>query len=193
MAPATIAPAIAAAPPGPELVEAKAEPPPVSTDGELTDGQKQWLVTLEELGLRSAFDALPPERRVYMLGAFRLGYEPFFGKEFVKELRPKVSDTPPPPAMPPTVDEMLEKLPDGPQEWTQHVANDLVREFGTPKDHELWPAFHDLAMCVWRREIPTEVVLDALRESRNSQWENQGAGFNHALKKRGVTWGGSRP
>jgi hypothetical protein len=101
--------------------------------------------------------------------------------EACKLLRPPRAAPPPPASLP----ELLERLPGGPPAWVASGARWLAEAFGTPRDHELWPAFHRLLEAVWARRYPAGAVLEALGKAEAPGVKNRGAIFNVELRKRG--------
>jgi hypothetical protein len=68
------------------------------------------------------------------------------------------------------------------------AAERICRHFGQEEDRQLWPAFHALALAVWRGQFPPDAVLDALRQANKPGVRNPGALFNTALQRNGWKW-----
>jgi hypothetical protein len=153
-----------------------------TTDGTRTPGQMEFL---EAMGpeLRYGFSALSPGKQREILAPHAEKYDPQLLGIQSQEIRrvkvPKVRE------QATTFKEVLEALSEGDAAYASTFAEVLVHEFGTKKDAELWPAFHQLAKDVFERRVKPEDVLDSHRQAMSPEARNRGAVFRKALGNHG--------
>ncbi len=148
-----------------------------------TATQLEWLASLTE-AQRARFDELSPGRKREVIAphTHRLCTDPAHATEAARSLAPRPRSATVR-AMPETLEGMWGTLPGAPATWPPRVAEMMRRHFGTAEDERLWPAFHALALAVWRGEFSPDGVLDALRQANKPGVRNRGALFNHALQR----------
>ncbi len=155
-------------------------PPPAPTAG-----GSEYLASLTP-GERARFDGLSAAKRAEHLGVHALGYDRVMAAHYRGQLAPPPSAAAAPP--PATLAEAWERLPGAPPASAPFVAEWTCRGFGTARDQALWPAFHAVALAVWRGVFPAWKVVDALRQAGKPGVARPGALFNHALQAHGWRW-----
>ncbi len=133
---------------------------------------------------RARFDELSPGRRREVIAphTHRVCTDPAYATEMRRALAPRPGAATVR-AMPATLGGLWEALPGAPATWPQLAAEMMCRHFGADEDRRLWPAFHALALAVWRGQFPPDGVLDALRQANKPGVRKRGALFNTALQR----------
>ena len=162
-----------------------AAPPSPPASSSLSPGQRAFLAALTP-PQRARFESLPAADRERMLAPHRPGFDRVCAREAARKLAPPPDAAPPPP--PVTTAALLERLPGGPAHWPQLAAEALARDFGTPSDRKLWPAFLQVTTAVCAGQFPAAALLDAYRQGMNPQSKNRGAVFNTVLQRHGWKW-----
>ena len=138
-----------------------------------------------EAGLPSKpLSVIPPRPRRYRCPETPLAElerlaesDPIIAAELARRRAAQASAGAPPPAVPRSTRELLEKLPGSPPDWQTAAAEALVQDFGSEADRKLWSQLDKIAWLVWQRRIPVAPVLNAYDQAMRPEIRNRGAKF----------------
>lgn len=107
-------------------------------------------------------------------------HDPVIARELAT--RKAARDSPPPPVIPASTRELLEKLPGSPPDWHSHAAQALCQEFGSEQDRKLWSQFDGIAWSIASGKINVRHAVSAYDQAMKPGIQKRGAKFWAALQ-----------